>query len=325
MYSYGFNNMNILWIRDGKLGHEKQVHALLDEICKTEESNIFERRIKKTSFLSKLNPFNKKIRMDCASLDSSSIDVVIGAGHGTYSQILTYKKNLSSDPRAIAVLTPSLRKKDFDYICAPYHDHEKLINYENVIFFEGSLSKVSNMSIDDNIGFIGLGGKNNHYVFNENSIFNQIQYIVSLFPDKKWFIFNSRRTPESINLKIKKLTSNHPNINFENFNSSITTSYEKILNLASIKIVSPDSMNMVYESLSTMGKSYLFDMESKNPSNKIVNQINKLKNNRQIGYLEESLLVADFQQTKIYSQNEHSDIFAEVEKLAYKLLQKIKK
>ena len=62
MYSYGFNNMNILWIRDGKLGHEKQVHALLDEICKTEESNIYERRIKKTSFLSKLNPFNKKIK-----------------------------------------------------------------------------------------------------------------------------------------------------------------------------------------------------------------------------------------------------------------------
>ena len=84
-------------------------------------------------------------------------------------------------------------------------------------------------------------------------------------------------------------------------------------------------MNMVYESLSTLGKSYLFDMETKNLKNKIVNQINKLKNNRQIGYIEESSLVADFQQTKIYTQNEHSDVFAEVEKLAYRLLKEIKK
>ena len=56
--------MNILWIKDGKLGHEKQVQALLDEICKSEESKIYERIIEKSSFLSKLNPFNRKIRMD---------------------------------------------------------------------------------------------------------------------------------------------------------------------------------------------------------------------------------------------------------------------
>ena len=84
-------------------------------------------------------------------------------------------------------------------------------------------------------------------------------------------------------------------------------------------------MNMVYESLSTLGKSYLFDMKSKNLNNKIVKQINKLKINKQIGYLEESSLVTDLQQTKIHSQNEHNDVFAEVEKLAYKLLKEIKK
>ena len=59
-------------------------------------------------------------------------------------------------------------------------------------------------------------------------------------------------------------------------------------------------------------------------NNKIVKQINKLKINRQIGYLEESSLVADIQKTKIHSQNEHNDVFAEVEKLAYKLIKKIK-
>ena len=317
--------MNILWLKDGKLGHEKQVQALLDEICKIEESNIHERKIENISFLSSLNPFKSKIRKDCNILASHSIDMIVGAGHNTYSQILSYKKNLSPIPKAIAILAPSFRKKDFDFICAPQHDYEKLEKLKNVIFFEGSLSKVSTHPIDESIGLIGLGGKNNHYVFNEDSLLNQIQYIVSLFPNKKWFIFNSRRTPESINIKITKLMKENSNINFLNFSTTTTPSYNEILKLASIKIVSPDSMNMVYESLSTLGKSYLFDMKSKNLNNKIVRQINKLKINKQIGYLEESSLVTDLQQTKIHSQNEHNDVFAEVEKLAYKLLKEIKK
>jgi mitochondrial fission protein ELM1 len=251
--------------------------------------------------------------------------MIVGAGHNTYSQILSYKKNLFPIPKAVAILAPSFRKKDFDFICTPHHDYEKLQKLKNVIFFEGSLSKVSTTPIDESIGFIGLGGKNNHYIFNEDSLLNQIQYIVSLFPNKKWFIFNSRRTPKSINFKITKLTRENNNINFINFNTITTPSYNEILKLASIKIVSPDSMNMVYESLSTLGKSYLFDMKSKNANNKIVKQINKLKINKQIGYLEESSLVTDLQQTKIHSQNEHNDVFAEVEKLAYKLLKEIKK
>ena len=317
--------MNILWLKDGKIGHEKQVQALLDEICKIEESKIHERKIENISFLSSLNPFKSEIRKDCNILASHSIDMIVGAGHNTYSQILSYKKNLFSVPKAVAILAPSFRKKDYDFICAPHHDYEKLKKLKNVIFFEGSLSKVSTHPIDESIGLIGLGGKNNHYVFNEDSLLNQIQYIVSLFPNKKWFIFNSRRTPESINFKITKLTKKNSNINFINFSNITTPSYNEILKLASIKIVSPDSMNMVYESLSTLGKSYLFDMKSKNLNNKIVKQINKLKINKQIGYLEESSLVTDLQQTKIHSQNEHNDVFAEVEKLAYKLLKEIKK
>ena len=36
--------MNILWIKDGKKGHEKQVKALLDELSKTININIYEEK-----------------------------------------------------------------------------------------------------------------------------------------------------------------------------------------------------------------------------------------------------------------------------------------
>ncbi len=47
--------MNILWIKDGKIGHEKQVKALLDEISKTEDIKVFEEEYK----ISKFKRFSK--------------------------------------------------------------------------------------------------------------------------------------------------------------------------------------------------------------------------------------------------------------------------
>ena len=38
--------MNVLWVKDGKIGHEKQVKVLLDELSKTQMINITERNVK---------------------------------------------------------------------------------------------------------------------------------------------------------------------------------------------------------------------------------------------------------------------------------------
>ena len=47
--------MNILWIKDGKIGHEKQVKALLDEISKTEDITVFEEEFKISTFMRFIN------------------------------------------------------------------------------------------------------------------------------------------------------------------------------------------------------------------------------------------------------------------------------
>ena len=47
--------MNILWIKDGKIGHEKQVKVLLDEISKTEDITVFEEEFKISTFMRFIN------------------------------------------------------------------------------------------------------------------------------------------------------------------------------------------------------------------------------------------------------------------------------
>ena len=323
--------MNILWIKDGKIGHEKQVKALLDEISKTEDITVFEEEFKISTFMRFINIiyyfldslfkisgiYNYRFNV----YDKKDINIIIGAGTGVHIRILEIKRHLKISFKrnvlSISVLVPNYFKKDFDIICAPFHDSYKLPVNDNVLYFEGSLANVSNQEVDEGIGLIGIGGKNKHYEFDENKLIEQIEYVISIYPNKKWHIFSSRRTTTKMLNKLNLLSNNYKNIILGN------NGFGEIIKKASIKVVTQDSMNMVYESLSTKGKTFLFNMDYFK-KNKVTNQIDQLLKNRQVGYLEYSEMVDGLLKISMQQQNEHHEVFAEVEKLSYKLIQKIK-
>ena len=94
--------------------------------------------------------------------------------------------------------------------------------------------------------------------------------------------------------------------------------FNEVLNKASIKIITQDSVNMVYESLSTRGSTVLFNMKYFR-KNKVINQMNELLSNKQVGYIEYNKMVKGLNKIKIHMQNPHHEVFAEVEKLVYKI------
>ena len=369
--------MNVLWVKDKKIGHEKQVKVLLDELSKLNEINIFEDEVLirfEDKLAGLLYEFNNKlggylyrwINRSDSILGSDqeeaynwwiqrlykdkNIDIIIGAGHGTYTRILDlkealslklipsskiatkdfisshYEKDKNNNIKAIAVLTPSFRLKEFDLICAPNHDSHRLkaIDNNKKIFYEGSLAKVYDQLPNEDIGFIGLGGKNKHFKFDVNNIFKQIQYITSLYPSKNWYIFNSRRTPKKLNklitdyIEINKMT----NVSFENFNDINVYSYDEIISQSSIKVVTQDSVNMVYESLSSKGETILFNMGYMK-MNKIVKLVHNLLKNKKVGYIDDGDLADGLKAMKIVKQHDRT-LYAEVEKLAYRINEYIK-
>ena len=322
--------MNILWVKDGKKGHEKQVKVLLEELSKIIDIKIFEENyhigsLKRffdifhhaTSYVLKKYDLYKIIK----SYYKNDIHLVVGAGSNIHSRLLLIKKAIKDiydkDIIAISVLTPSLFRNEFDFICAPNHDEIKLSNIKNTIFFEGSLAKVSTLEPDDSIGLIGLGGVNSHFIFNEDDLIKQIEYILILYPKKDWYLFSSRRTTELMISKINILSNSYSNL--------ITNhqSFDEIIERASIKFITQDSMNMVYESLSTKGQTFVFNMKYKNV-NKITKQIKKLIINKQIGYIENISMSDGLKKIKIQPQNPHHEVLAEVEKLSFQLAGKLK-
>jgi mitochondrial fission protein ELM1 len=126
-----------------------------------------------------------------------------------------------------------------------------------------------------------------------------------------------------MNNKIKNLLESYKNISFEDVhNNNIKNKYQDILHSASIRVITKDSVSMVYESLSSSGQSFLFDMDAKN-SNKIVKNINALIHERRIGCLDKTLMTDGLYNLKLRPQNKHFDVMREVEKLAYTILKKL--
>ena len=266
--------MNILWIKDNKKGHLKQVKALLDEINKISNVNISEFEIEKKIF-------NNRI----PSSIIKSNDLVIGAGHSVYPYLLKSKKK-NPNIKSVAILSPSYFKKKFDLICAPFHDMHKLNKYKHVLYFDGSLASSSNKRCDNEIGLIAIGGKNKYFEFDKKNLIKQIQYIVTLYPNKTWYIFNSRRTPNNFLNEIRnKLEFINKKIIYVDHKDNLY-SFDEFIEISAIKVITPDSMNMIYESLSTYGETILFSLFPKKES-KFLPVINNLKEMGSIGYIDQ--------------------------------------
>ena len=301
--------MNVLWIKDGNIGHEKQVRVLLNQLLKNKHLNIIERNIKG------IFPFFTYVN----DIEENYYDLIIGAGNKIYQLLLDTKKNQKNTTKTIAVLTPSFKKNKFDIICAPYHDEHKLKDINNVIYFKGSLASVSLGETEEKTILIAIGGKNKHYYFDQNHIISQIKYFISLHPDKECYIFNSRRTPSKINNEIISIKNMSNNIFFIDCKNQQSHSFETILHKASSKLITRDSMNMIFESLSCKGKTYLMDMRIKNKKSKVINVINGLIKNNEIGSIEFDNPIDGISTMKLKKQNIYNDVFAEVERVEYKL------
>lgn len=312
--------MNVYWFQDSKTGHLKQVQALLDQLKKEIEISIITINVTNQESFSKI--FSNQDQFDGPT-------ILIGAGHEVYSKILQakkyLKKTISKDSFSIAVLRPSYKLSSFDLIIAPEHDFRKKRIPENVIPFQGSLSATSQNPVDENMAIIAIGGPSKHYKFDQEILIRQLQYILSVHPKHKFKIFNSRRTPEVLNLRLKDELNKHPNAKFIDLNSPESNTFQESLNESALKFVTPDSSNLVFEALSVNGQTYLIQIESQKyrrifRAKKIRESMNELVNSRRVGVVSILNKNGGVDISKIENPSPHFEPLAEVEKVSFSIM-----
>ena len=300
--------MRIWWFKDSKIGHEKQVRAILDNLACSEDFILEEISTNNPIWL-ELLLYMLKIRPKIDSIP----DIIIGAGSKTNIPMLRHK--LHKKTKVISVMKPQFFQKRFDLIVAPRHDFQAIP--ENVHTYIGSIAKVRISEDLEDIGLIVIGGINRHFDFNCEHILLQINFIISLYPEISWIIFNSRRTPQDINIAIK---NNKQIKKFIDFNENFEP-LDNYISKAKIKFVTPDSVNMIFESLSSSGETFLFEMK-KFKDNKITMLIDDIKRNRFVGYLEEQKVEgSSMKKLSLAQPNKLHEPLREVEKVVYKIKQ----
>ena len=312
--------MNVYWFQDSKTGHLKQVKALLDQLKQEIEISI-----------TPINYSNQESLPDILSNENQfdGPTILIGAGHDVYSKMLQGKKYLEKltdqDIFSIAVLRPSYKLNSFDLIIAPEHDFRKRYLPENVISFQGSLAPTSQTPIDENKAIIAIGGPSKHYKFDQEILMKQLQYILSVYPKHKFKIFNSRRTPDTLNAKLKNELDNYPDVKFIHLNSPESDSFQVTLNESALKFVTPDSSNLVFEALSTMGQTYLIQIENSKyrrifGAKKIRESMSELVNLKRVGVVSILNKKGGIDISKIENPSLHFEPLAEVEKVSFSIM-----
>jgi len=312
--------MNVYWFQDSKTGHLKQVKALLDQLKKEIEISI-----------TPINYSNQESLSDILSNENQfdGPTMLIGAGHDVYSKILQEKKYLEKltdqDIFSIAVLRPSYKLNSFDLIIAPEHDFRKRHLPKNVISFQGSLAPTSQTPIDENKAIIAIGGPSKHYKFDQEVLMKQLQYILSVYPKHKFKIFNSRRTPDTLNAKLKNELENYPDVKFIHLNSPESDSFQVTLNESALKFVTPDSSNLVFEALSTKGQTYLIQIENSKyrrifGAKKIRESMSELVNSKRVGVVSILNKKGGIDISKIENPSLHFEPLAEVEKVSFSIM-----
>jgi len=264
----------IIWrFKDGKPGHENQTTGLDAALGNTREIKVFDIPVLGLPMFPTLLLY-WLVRKIPASFPTQMPDLIIGAGRKTHLPMVVAKSLCGG--KTVVLMRPSLPSSLFDLIVAPEHDD--VAPGQNVVEVKGVLNGVPFVdNKDTNAGLMLIGGTSSHYKWDSRGIIDQISRIVEQVPVVHWVLTTSRRTPEIfVRSLLEQIESD--NITVIPFEKTDHAWMMDQFNKAGQIWVTPDSVSMVYESLSSGAVVRVFaiaPVDIKNQS-RVVRGLNEL-------------------------------------------------
>ena len=301
--------MEVIHIFDQRPGHSNQGNILLQSLvnelnCSSSECSI--------DNIDKLKPSSNRL-------------ILIGVGHRAHKALLQQKKLLSKSHNTtlIAVLRPTFNAKKFDVIVAPEHDYHDRKMPTNSLLFKGSLCKTSLVKPENNKLVVCIGGPIKNVPFEKRVLIDNLKFIIDTHQQFKISIFNSRRTPDDVWSEI----SCYENIKLHDSNDTDFNFFNQSLVSASKKFITPDSISMIFESLSSYGETYLLQTSKSSKkfwfgikSNKHQRISNELLDEKRIGIVQKrDVFDKSGVISHMISPNPGFEPLAEVEKIAFQI------
>lgn len=257
----------VIWsITDGKPGHRQQIRGLIQALG--DELPIEEIEFKAVPPAQAL-----------ACLASGSYppgkgcpapDLIIGAGHATHLNILAARR--ARGGKTVVLMKPTLPRWLFDLCLIPLHDG--VAPSKRVVLTQGALNTMRRSAdADPNVGLILLGGISRHYEWHDAEILAGVSRLVESTPEVRWTLTTSPRTPASLLDELQGLA--YPNLDVVPFNQTAQGWLHAVMARAGQVWVTPDSVSMVYEALTSGSGVGVFDLPQRQ-SSRVVRGLERL-------------------------------------------------
>jgi len=240
----------VIWrFSDNKAGHDSQSSGLVAELSQRLTVNEYVLRAE-----AGFKPFCAwALRRYAPGAALPAPDLLVGAGHATHPHLLAARRCYGG--RSVVLMKPSLPCAWFDLCLVPQHDRVKPA--DNVFTTRGVVNTIRpGGRHDDATGLIVLGGPSRHFIWNNETMRQQVEQLLRQRPRARWWLTTSRRTPAALLERLGR----QPGLRCVSAAATEPGWLATRLAEAGEVWVSRDSMSMVYEALTSGARVGLLEV-----------------------------------------------------------------
>jgi len=273
---------------DGRIGHEKQTHGVLDALLEKTPIDVEKQHIVPSAQSAITNWVHYLLAVVIPVTKSGQqghIDLIVGTGSHAHIPMLFLKRRQGG--RVVTCMTPdAVLRKRMDLCFVPVHDNVQ--PGHNIFTTIGPPGISTDKGIhESDRGLVLIGGiDNKSHVWNSEEVFSQVRAVIEKDTLKKWTITSSRRTPEEMCILLERFAFEKPEVEFFRAEATPRGWVEDAYDRNESVWVTADSISMVYEALTAGCRVGIFPMKWKKQNGKF---------HRSEQYLIEANMVTNFE------------------------------
>ncbi|RMJ01788.1 hypothetical protein DOQ08_03067 [Marinobacter litoralis] len=258
-----------IWlITDNKPGHKNQLKGLGNRLRVLTGASIH--WVNATDYSV---PLWRALLGAAPTIDSSlpAPALMIAAGSGTHRLLLALRRRRKA--HTVVLMKPAFPLAWVDAAIIPAHDNVKASR--KTLITEGVINAITPMAqlTTKPEALILAGGPSPHFDWDDDAVFAQITDLIDRYPEWRWTISDSRRTPEALTARLDELQG--PKATFIHHENTHDTWLNHQLAASRAVWVTPDSVSMVCEAATSGVPTGLLDLPARGHS-RVAKGVNRL-------------------------------------------------
>lgn len=198
-------------------------------------------------------------------------DLIIAAGTGTHRLLLSLRQLRKS--KTLVIMKPGFPRTWINGSIIPAHDG--IAQSRDTLLTEGVINTITPLAriTDKPEALLLLGGPSPHFDWDDDVVYGQVTHLIGEYPQWRWTISGSRRTPEALRMRLDELSG--PRITVANPDSTHEDWLSHRVAASRAIWVTPDSMSMVCEAATSGVPTGLFQL-SEHSGSRVASGVQRL-------------------------------------------------